>query len=43
MGETGSRTMSATARVEPGGPHGVQLDDYAAQPIKLVSVMRAIS
>jgi hypothetical protein len=39
----GAGTMSAAARVKPGGPHGVQLDDYAEQPIKLVAIMRAIS
>jgi hypothetical protein len=39
----GSGTMSAAARLKAGGPHGFQVDDYATQPIKFVSVMRAIS
>jgi hypothetical protein len=39
----GSGTMAAAARVKPGGEAGVQIDDYAAEPIKLVTVNRKIS
>jgi hypothetical protein len=31
----GSGTMAAAARVKPGGPTGVQVDDYAQQPAKV--------
>lgn len=31
----GTGTMAAAARVKPGGATGVELDDYAAEPIKL--------
>jgi len=39
----GSGTMTAAARIKPG-PEGVgiQVDDYAEQPIKLVSVSRKL-
>jgi hypothetical protein len=36
----GSGTMAAAARVRPGGETGVQLDDYAAEPVKLLTVRR---
>ena len=36
----GSSTMAMAARVKPGGPTGVQIDDYAQQPVKLVTVAR---
>ena len=36
----GSGTMAMAARVKPGGPAGVQVDDYAQQPVKLVTVTR---
>jgi hypothetical protein len=36
----GSGTMAMAARVKPGGPAGVQIDDYAQQPVKLVTVTR---
>jgi hypothetical protein len=36
----GSGTMAAAARVRPGGESGVQLDDYAESPIKLVTVTK---
>jgi hypothetical protein len=39
----GQGSMAAAARVKPGGPSGVQIDDYAEQPIKLVTVTRKIS
>lgn len=37
----GSGTIAAAAKVKAGGPAGVQVDDYAQQPIKLVTVTRA--
>jgi hypothetical protein len=39
----GSGRMAAAARVKPGGESGVQIDDYAEEPIKLVTVSRKIS
>jgi hypothetical protein len=36
----GSGSMAAAARVKPGGEAGVQIDDYADEPIKLVTVSR---
>ena len=39
----GSGSMAAAARVKAGGPAGVQIDDYAKQPIKLVTVSRNVS
>lgn len=38
----GNGTMAAAARVRPGGETGVQVDDYADKPIKLVTVTRKI-
>ena len=39
----GSGTMAAAARIKPGPEGvGVQVDDYADQPIKLVSVSRKL-
>jgi hypothetical protein len=38
----GSGTMAAAARVRPGGDAGVQVDDYADAPIKLVTVSRQL-
>jgi hypothetical protein len=35
-------TMAAAARVKPGGPTGVQIDDYAEKPIELQTINRAI-
>jgi len=39
----GTGNMAAAARVRPGGEAGVQIDDYADAPIKLVSVTRKLS
>ena len=39
----GSGTMAAAAKVKPGGSAGVQVDDYAQAPIKLVTVTRNAS
>jgi hypothetical protein len=36
----GKGSMAAAARVKPGGPTGVQVDDYADAPIKLVTIVR---
>ena len=38
----GSGTMAMAARVKPGGPAGVQIDDYAEKPVKLTTVRRLI-
>ena len=37
----GSGSMAAAARVRPGGPTGVQIDDYGEKPVKLVTVRKA--
>jgi hypothetical protein len=39
----GEGTMAAAAKVKPGGATGVEVEDYATEPIKLVSVMKVIS
>jgi hypothetical protein len=39
-GGSGTGTMAAAARVKPGGPTGVQIDDYADVPVKLLSITR---
>lgn len=39
----GSGVMAAAARVRPAPNGGVQIDDYAEQPIKLVTVARKLS
>jgi hypothetical protein len=39
----GSGTMAAAAKIKPGGPNGFEIDDYADQPIKLVSISRSLS
>jgi hypothetical protein len=38
----GEGSMAAAARVKPGGPTGVRIDQYADQPIKLISITRQI-
>ena len=38
----GRGTMTAAARVRPGGDTGVQIDDYAEKPITLTTVSRRI-
>ena len=30
-------------RIKPGGPNGFVIDDYADQPIKLVSISRSLT
>ena len=37
----GDGTMAAAARVKPRGTTGVEIDDYAEQPVKLTGVTRA--
>ena len=37
----GTGSMAAAARVRPGGPTGVQIDDYAENPLKLVTVRKS--
>jgi hypothetical protein len=37
----GSGSIAAAARVRPGGPTGVQVDDYAETPAKLVTVRKS--
>ena len=39
----GQGTLALAAKVKPGGTAGVEVEDYASQPVKLVSVMRVIS
>jgi len=36
----GNGTMAAAAKVKPGGESGVEIEDYADKPIKMVSVVR---
>lgn len=36
----GQGTMAMAARVKPGGPAGVQIDDYAEKPVKLATVRK---
>lgn len=38
----GRGTMTAAARVKPGGETGVLIDDYADKPIRLITVVRKI-
>lgn len=38
----GEGIMAAAARVKPGGPTGVEIEDYATAPIKLTSVIRGM-
>ena len=38
----GEGSLAAAARVKPGGETGVRIDNYADEPIKLVSVRREI-
>jgi hypothetical protein len=37
----GTGRMAPAARVSPGGPTGVQIDDYGAKPVKLVTVRKS--
>jgi hypothetical protein len=38
----GKGTMTAAARVKPGGENGVRIEDYAEKPIRLVTVVRKL-
>jgi hypothetical protein len=40
---TGQGTMAAAARIKPDGTGGFIIDDYADQPIKLVSISRSLT
>ncbi len=37
----GNGSMAPAARVKPGGATGVEIDDYAEKPVKLVTVRRS--
>lgn len=39
----GEGTIAFAARVKPSGENGVDIQDYAAEPVKLVSIMKVIS
>jgi hypothetical protein len=39
----GTGSMAAAARVRPGGATGVQIDDYAEEPVKLVTVRKSFT
>jgi hypothetical protein len=39
----GQGTLALAAKVKPGGTAGVEVEDYASEPVKLVSVFRVIS
>ena len=39
----GTGSFAAAARVRPGGPTGVQIDDYAETPAKLVTVRKSFT
>jgi hypothetical protein len=39
----GTGSMAAAARVRPGGATGVQVDDYAETPVKLVTVRKSFA
>jgi hypothetical protein len=41
-GGLGSGVMTAAAKVKPGGAAGVEIEDYADKPIRLVTVARKI-
>lgn len=38
----GQGTMAMAARVKPGGPAGVEIDDYAEKPVKLSTVRKLL-
>lgn len=39
----GEGSIALAATVKPGGQSGVEIQDYAAEPVKLVSIMKVIS
>ena len=39
----GTGTVAAAAKVKAGGPGGVEVEDYAEEPIKLITVRKLIS
>jgi hypothetical protein len=39
----GEGSIALAAKVKPGGQNGVEIQDYATEPVKLVSIMKVIS
>jgi len=39
----GTGSFAPAARVKPGGPTGVEVDDYAEMPVKLVTVRKSFA
>ena len=39
----GDGSIALAAKVKPGGENGVEIQDYATEPVKLVSIMKVIS
>ena len=39
----GDGTIALAAKVKPDGQNGVEIQDYATEPVKLVSIMKVIS
>lgn len=39
----GQGKMAAAAKIKPGGSNGLELDDYAEQPINLVNISRSLT
>ena len=39
----GDGTIALAAKVKPDGNNGVEVQDYATEPVKLVSIMKVIS
>jgi len=39
----GDGIIALAAKVKPGGQNGVEIQDYATEPVKLVSIMKVIS
>jgi hypothetical protein len=39
----GEGLIALAAKVKPGGQNGVEIQDYATEPVKLVSIMKVIS
>jgi len=37
----GTGSLAAAARVKPGGPAGLEIDDYSETPVKLVTVRKS--
>jgi len=39
----GDGSIALAAKVKPGGQNGVEIQDYASEPVKLASIMKVIS